>query len=93
MGGLYVRYAIGYLYDGASGRIGGLTACDVFIIASPNLGVRLFMMFRFISKSMWNFSNVVCMDTMKQLLFMNEEIVTERIRREKGGVYEGSRGV
>ncbi|PXF39927.1 putative lipase ROG1 [Gracilariopsis chorda] len=37
--GMYVRYAVAHLYDQQTGKIAGLTADKIVMVASPNLGV------------------------------------------------------
>ncbi|PXF39535.1 putative lipase ROG1 [Gracilariopsis chorda] len=46
--GMYVRYAVAHLYDQQTGKIAGLTADKIVMVASPNLGVRQFGVYRFL---------------------------------------------
>lgn len=83
LGGMYVRYAIGYLYDG-DGLIGGLKAGNLFMVATPNLGVRSFGVYRFIPDGVLQMVRPFFGDTVKQLLCLDEDDVVERMTR---GVY------
>lgn len=48
LGGIYVRFAIGLLYDRGKNTIAGLKPWNLITVATPNLGVRSFGVYRFI---------------------------------------------
>lgn len=73
LGGLYVRYAVGHLFQAETETIAGLKPAKVIIVASPNLGVRRFGVYRFLPPSVYPFATVLIGDTGAQLLLQDEE--------------------
>lgn len=53
LGGMYARYAAGVLYDEATSTIAGLSPQTFVTVASPNLGVRRFGVYRFIPQPLF----------------------------------------
>lgn len=73
LGGLYVRYAAGHLYSADTGRVAGLQPRKIIIVASPNLGVRSFGVYRFLPAPVLPMANIFLGDTVRQLLLQDEE--------------------
>lgn len=73
LGGLYVRYAAGHLYNPDSGRIAGLQARKIITVASPNLGVRSFGVYRFLPAPVLPVANMFLCETVTQLLLGDED--------------------
>jgi pimeloyl-ACP methyl ester carboxylesterase len=53
LGGMYARYAAALLYDDATSTVAGLTPKTFATVASPNLGVRRFGVFRLIPQPLF----------------------------------------
>lgn len=53
LGGMHIRYAAGVLYDKVTSTIAGLQPQTFATVASPNLGVRRFGVFRLIPKPLF----------------------------------------
>lgn len=75
LGGLYIRYAAGVLYDKQNGTIAGLEAGTMFVVATPNLGVRSFGVYRFLPNPMLPMANAVFGETAKQMLLQDDDQV------------------
>lgn len=73
LGGLYVRYAAGHLYDPDTGRIAGLQARKLIVVASPNLGVRSFGVYRFLPDPVLPMAVPFLNETITQLLLRDDE--------------------
>lgn len=89
LGGLYVRYAAAHLFDHQTGKIAGLTADKIFTVASPNLGVRQFGVYRFFH-SMMPLAHGLLFNTAKQLFLRDEDCLLELMTRDtvaKGGAF------
>lgn len=73
LGGLYVRYAAAVLYDGNEGTVAGLKAGSLFVVASPNLGVRSFGVYRFVPGLLLPWMHVLFGETVVQMMLRDEE--------------------
>lgn len=83
LGGLYVRYAIAHLYNPADGRIAGLQASKVVMVASPNLGVRQFGVYRFIPRGIREVAKqLVLGESTREVLLLDDEMLLERMTRD-----------
>lgn len=89
LGGLYVRYAAGVLYrreeDGKE-TIAGLKARSVFVVASPNLGVRSFGVYRFVPQSVVQWATSLWGETVAQMMMADEDKILVEMSRD-GGKY------
>lgn len=80
LGGIYVRYALGHLYK--NGRICGLQARSVVIVASPNLGVREYGLFRFIPVGLAQMCGGMIGQTVRELFMIDEDAILDQMSRD-----------
>lgn len=83
LGGLYVRYAAGLLYEEQKGTIAGLEAGSIFVVATPNLGVRSFGVYRFLPSQVLPMANAVFGETSKQMLLRDDDHVLVAMTTDK----------
>jgi hypothetical protein len=74
LGGVYVRYAVGVLYDPRTSTIAGLKPQKLVTVASPNLGVRRFGVYRFIPQPLFGATKFLFGKT-GDILVMNDDPV------------------
>lgn len=73
LGGLYVRYATAVLYDDDTGNIGGLEPARLVLMATPNLGVRGYGVYRFIPDFLCHIAPVFYGQTGRDILLIDDE--------------------
>lgn len=71
LGGIYTRYVVGLLFDRETGLVAGLTPHKLITVASPNLGVRSFGVYRFIPMPMMGATRYLFGPTGEQLVLMD----------------------
>lgn len=72
LGGMYVRYAAGVLYDSVTSTVAGLTPQSLVTVASPNLGVRRFGVYRFIPQPLFGATKFLFGQTGDDLVLNDE---------------------
>lgn len=80
LGGIYARYAAARLFDGG-GRVAGLRAGSLILVAAPNLGVRRFGVYRFLPDVLRSAPGLG--ETIRELLVVDEERLLERMSRDE----------
>ncbi|CAN8071660.1 unnamed protein product [Agarophyton chilense] len=91
LGGLYVRYAAARLWRAADNSVAGLRAEHLVLVASPNLGVRHFGLYRFLH-GVLPLTDSFLFRTAKQLFLRDAHCLLERMTRDDciapvGGVH------
>lgn len=85
LGGLYVRYAIGHLFSPETGTIASLRPSKVIIVASPNLGVRNFGVYRFLPAPVLPVATALIGDTGTELLLRDEGRLLMAMTTDRNG--------
>lgn len=67
-----MRYAAALLYDAEKSQIAGLTPCIFMTVASPNLGVRNFGVYRFLPQPLLARAHLICGTTGLDLVLEDE---------------------
>ena len=68
LGGMYVRYAAALLYNHQDGTVAKLKPEKIVLVASPNLGVRNFGVYRFLPQSLLSKAHMLFGETVMELV-------------------------
>lgn len=79
LGGMYIRFAAARLYDPKTKLIGGLKGNSIIVVASPNLGVRKFGVYRFIPFGLQGAGTLLFGETARQLLLQDDEQIVKQM--------------
>lgn len=88
LGGLYIRYAAGVLYDEATSTVAGLAPQTFTTVASPNLGVRRFGVYRFIPQPLFGATKFLLGQTGDDLVFNDdrEELIAVSLSKDSNSL-------
>lgn len=84
LGGIYIRYAAGVLFDEATSTVAGLTPQTFATVASPNLGVRRFGVYRFIPQPLFGATKFLFGQTGDDLVLndQREELIAVSLSKD-----------